>query len=88
MLLGQDAPPTHLLQEVVVTRPVVFVQMSQNAVVSTGLAEVSRCQHVHGLPLLRRVGRAISGRLRGGKGHGVRPAAEMNKRKKSPQMVV
>lgn len=70
----QNAPPTHLLQEVVVRSPVMFVQMSQDAVVSTGLAEVSRCQHVHGLPFLRRIGWAVSGRLSRGVEQGDRPA--------------
>lgn len=41
-----------------------LVEMSQQAVVATGLAEVGRGQGVHRrLPLLGRVGRAVSGRL-------------------------
>lgn len=41
-----------------------LVEMSQQAVVATGLAEVGRGQGVRRrLPLLGRVGRAVSGRL-------------------------
>lgn len=55
---------THLLQKVVIRGPVLFVEMSQDAVVSTGLAEVGRGQCVHcWLSLLGRVGRAVGGRL-------------------------
>lgn len=55
---------THLLQKVVIRGPVLLVEMSQDAVVSTGLAEVGRGQCVHcWLSLLGRVGRAVGGRL-------------------------
>lgn len=44
--------------------PVLLVEMSQDAVVPAGLAEVGRGERVHRwLPLLGRVGRAVGGSL-------------------------
>lgn len=63
-----EKPPhcdsSHLVQEVVIGGPVLLVEMSQDAVVPAGLAEVERSQCVHRrLSLLGRVGGAIGGSL-------------------------
>lgn len=55
---------THLIEEVVLRGPVLLIEMSQDAVVSTGLTKIGWRQCVHRwLSLLGRVGWAVGGRL-------------------------